>query len=222
MNLSGSPIDFILAFAGGIFACLTPCIYPLIPITAGFISINSSGSKLKGFILSFIYVTGMAITYSCLGLVASLTGKIFGTVSSHPLTYFIVGIIVFLFGVSMLDVFPLSIPQFFKMPAVKKGSYLSTFFLGVTSGLVVGPCLTPVLGSILAYLVTRKNILYGMTLLLTFAYGMGLILILVGTFSGLVLGLPKQGQWMVYVKRICAFLLIITGAYFIVLGIRRM
>ena len=221
MNLSGSPIDYLWAFLGGIFASLTPCIYPLIPITAGFIGTKVAGSRLKGFTLSFIYVTGIAITYSLLGLVASLTGKIFGAISSSPITHFLVGIIIILFGLSMLEAFTLSLPNLIKLPKLKKQNYFSSFLLGLSSGLVIGPCLTPILGAILTHLVARKNILYGMTLLFTFAYGMGLLLILVGVFSSLLLNLPKSGKWMNYIKKISAFILIGMGAYFVYSGLVR-
>lgn len=222
MNLSGSPLDYLWAFLGGVFVSFTPCIYPLIPITAGFIGINSAESKLKGFTLSFIYVTGIAITYSCLGLFASLTGKIFGDISSSPITLFLVGAILILFGLSMLDIFQIGTISFIKFSQFKKHNYLSTFLLGLTSGLIIGPCLTPVLGAILSYLVTKKNLFYGATLLFTFAYGMGLTLILVGASSGLLLSLPRSGRWMVYVKKIGGFILIGMGLYFVITGIGRM
>ena len=200
---------------------LTPCIYPLIPITVGFIGANSSGSRTKGFSLSLVYVTGMALVYSGLGLFASLTGTIFGEISSHPVTDFIVGSIVFMFGLSMLDIFTLHMPQFIKLPQVTQGGYFPAFLLGVSSGFVVGPCLTPVLGSILLYLAKKQNILYGTTLLFTFACGMGLILVLIGTFSGLLTALPKSGKWLVYIKRVCALILIGAGLFFIFLAVRR-
>ena len=178
-------------------------------------------SKIRGVAFSLVYVTGIAITYSALGLFASLTGKIFGEVSSHPAAYFIVGVLIIIFGISMLDVFSLNLPSFLRLPEARSHSYISVFTLGLASGLIVGPCLTPVLGSILAYLITRKNIIYGMTLLFSFAYGMGFILIIVGIFSSILMGLPKLGRVMVYVKKISGVILITMGIYFIILGIRR-
>ncbi len=156
MNLSGNPLDYLWAFLGGVLASLTPCVYPLIPITAGYIGIRSGGSQFKGFILSLIYVTGIAITYSSLGLLASLTGSLFGKISSHPIAYIFVGMAVIIFGLSMLDLFPITLPPPIKPTTYKKAGFISTFFLGLTSGLIVGSCLTPVLGAILAYLVTKK------------------------------------------------------------------
>jgi thiol:disulfide interchange protein DsbD len=222
MNLSGSPFDYLVAFLGGVLLSFTPCVYPLVPISAGFIGVRSAGSRLKGFALSLTYVSGIAITYSLMGLLATLTGTLFGVVSSHPFTNLAVGTIIIIFGLSMLDIFSISLPNIARLPPLKKGSYLSTFFLGLTSGLIIGPCLTPALGAILAYLATKKHIIYGTTLLFCFAYGMGFLLILVGTFSGLLANLPKSGKWMVYIKRLAAFILLAMGAYFIYVGIRRL
>ena len=221
MNLSGTPLDYLVVFLGGIVVSFTPCVYPLIPISVGYIGANSSGSRLKGFILSLVYVTGIAVTYSLLGLAASLTGSIFGTVSAHPLTYIFVGGIIIFFGVSMLGWFNIPLLNIIKPTPHKKQNYFSTFILGLTSGLIASPCLTPVLGAILAYLTTKNNLLYGMTLLISFAYGMGLILILSGTFSGILAALPKSGKWMEYIKKAGALVLIGMGVYFIIVGLKR-
>lgn len=222
MNLSGNPIDYLFAFLGGVLLSFTPCVYPLIPITASYIGVNATGSKLKGFILSIIYVTGIAITYSMLGLLASLTGQLFGRISSHPITFIIVGGVIILFGLSMFDMFPVPLPNILKLPPHKKQNYLSTFILGLVSGLIISPCVTPALAAILAYLVAQKNILYGMTLLFSFAYGMGLVLILIGTFSAILIALPKSGRWLTYIKRLAAFVILLSGIYFIYAGIGRL
>ena len=96
--------SLVLAFAGGILASLTPCVYPMIPITAGVIGhANVGGSKGRGFILSLIYVTGMALTYAALGVFAAATGSFFGTINSSPWTFLIVGTVILLFGLTMLD-----------------------------------------------------------------------------------------------------------------------
>lgn len=221
MNLSGSPFDYLLAFWGGVLLSFTPCVYPLIPITIGYVGINAATSKFRGFILSLIYVTGIAVTYSLLGLIAALSGQVFGRISSQPITYVIAGTIIFLFGLSMLDVFQISSPNIIKLPKHKKQNYFSTFVLGLFSGLIIAPCLTGALAAILTYLAAKRNILYGMTLLFSFAFGMGFILILSGTFSGILLGLPKAGRWLAYIKKFSALLILAIGAYFIYLGIRR-
>lgn len=222
MTLSGNHVDYLTAFLGGVTLSFSPCVYPLIPISLGFIGARANGSKLKGLYLSLVFVTGVAFIYSILGLLASLTGEIFGAVSSNPIAHIFVGLVIVGFGLSMLGVFKISLPALFKLPVPKKGGYFSTFLLGLSSGLVISPCITPVLGSILFYLTTKKNILYGATLLFSFAYGMGLVLILAGTFSNILTRFPKSGRWMINIKRLWAFVLLGMGIYFIFTGIRRL
>lgn len=223
MNLSGSPVDYVFAFFGGVLVSFSPCVYPLLPVSTSYIGINAVNSKLKGFTLSLTYVTGIAVTYAILGLIASLTGSIFGRISSHYITYMVVGGVMLIFSFSMFDLFHLSLFDKIRLPKHnhKKHDYLSTFILGLISGLVVGPCVTTVLGAILAYLATKRNLFYGATLLFVFAYGMGLIFILIGTFSGFLLNLPKPGRWLKYLRRLSAVIVLIMGLYFIREGIRR-
>ncbi|MCM8797773.1 MAG: sulfite exporter TauE/SafE family protein [Candidatus Omnitrophica bacterium] len=222
MNLLGNPLDFILAFFWGLAVSFTPCIYPLIPITAGYIGANASGSRMKGFVLSLFYTTGMAITYSILGIFAVLTGSLFGRVSSHPVTHIILGVAIIVFALSMLGLFKIPIFGITRLPRIKKKNYFSAFILGLASGLIVSPCLTPALASILAYLATKRNLLYGAFLLFSFAYGMGAVLILIGTFSGMLANLPKSGNWLMYIKRICAAIMMAAAIYFIYTGIGRL
>jgi thiol:disulfide interchange protein len=222
MTLSGNPWEYLYVFLGGIALSFTPCVYPLIPVTVGYIGISARGSKLKGFVLSSVYVTGLAIVYSLLGLAAALTGKMFGRISSHPLTLAVVGAAFIFFGLAMLHVFPLYFPPVTRGAGFRKKGIFSVFVLGMISGLVASPCVAPALGAILAYLATSRNVFYGMTLLLVFAYGMGLTLILTGTFSTVLLHLPKSGRWMLIIEKICAWVLIGVGAYFIFTALRRM
>ncbi len=209
-------------FVGGVFLSFTPCVYPLLPVIAGYIGINAGGSHLKGLFLSFVYVSGLAIIYAALGLIAVLTGKMFGVISSHSLIFVAVGVVFIIFGLSMFDVFRICLPTW-KVPVWfnKKGVF-PVLVLGMFSGLVASPCVVPALAAILVYLTTTKNFFYGSILLLVFAYGMGLSLILVATFSTVLLHLPKSGRWMVIVKKICALVLIGMGIYFIFNAIRRL
>jgi thiol:disulfide interchange protein DsbD len=221
MMLSVNSLDCLKAFLGGVALSFSPCVYPLIPLTAGYIGIGAAGSRLRGFLLSFVYVTGMAFSYSALGLLASLGGTLFGRISASPIVHILVGVVILLFAFSMLDLFTLALPQVIRMPALKKKNYFSAFIFGMVSGLMISPCLTPVLGAILFYLAVKQNILYGVTLLVSFAYGMGLILMLVGFFSTLLVNLPRSGRWMLYIKRACALVLLGMGLYFIAEGINQ-
>ncbi|MDI6606389.1 MAG: cytochrome c biogenesis protein CcdA [Candidatus Omnitrophota bacterium] len=223
MNLSGNPVDFLIAFFGGVLVSFTPCVYPLIPISAGFIGIRSAGSRAKGLFLSLVYVSGIAVIYSLLGLIAVSSGSLFGEISSSPAAYLLAGGVIIFFALFMSDLLILRLPRLPELSLGKNKGYLSVFLLGLTSGMITSPCLTPVLGSILAYLATKKNLLYGALLLFSFAYGMGLILIIAGTFGSFILGLlPKSGRWTVYVKKLYALILLAMGLYFIYAGLRRL
>jgi len=221
MQLSGSPFDFLVAFLAGFLASLTPCVYPLIPISVGYVVGNAQNSKIRGFFLSLFYVTGIAITYSFLGILAVLTGSFFGKFSSSPLVNLISGILIFIFGLSMFDLFSFNFNLNLKFPARKKVNYFLALLLGLVSGLMISPCLSPILGAILAYLATKNNIFYGAFLLLSFSYGMGLIFILIGTFGVGIAGLPKSDKWMLVIKKICAAILVLSGVYFVFIAIRR-
>ncbi len=221
MQLSGSPLDFIFAFFGGLLASFTPCVYPLIPISVGYIVGNAQNSKTKGFLLSLFYVTGIAITYSSLGILAALTGRIFGEFSVNPIVNLISGVLILIFGLFMFELFHFNFTLNLKPPVQRKRSYFLALCLGLVSGLMVSPCLTPILGAILAYISTTKNIFYGGFLLFSFSYGMGLIFILIGTFGVSFIGLPKPGKWMVTIKKVCAGIIVLAGLYFIFTAIGR-
>lgn len=214
---SGQPIAYLIALAAGILTSFTPCVYPIIPVTIGFIGANAAGSRGKAFILSVSYVTGIAVTYSALGAIAALTGSLFGRASTSPISYLIIGNIFILLGLSMLGVFNLPAFSFLAKlrPKTKAHGALPAFFVGLISGLVVGPCTAPVLAVILAYVATAKSIVYGTTILFTFAFGMGFLLILLGTFTGLLLSMPKAGAWLEKVKKGFGWVLLFGGEYFI-------
>jgi cytochrome c-type biogenesis protein len=217
MNLQGDPVTYLSAFLGGILVSFTPCVYPLIPVTLGFIGVRAGQSRLRGLSLSLVYVLGIAITYSILGLIAALSGTLFGRVATNPISFFIIGNACIISGLSFFDVLNISFSRIFLQNKIKtNGGYISVFLLGLTSGLVVSPCVGPALGPILFIVASKQNIFYGASLLFVFAYGMGFLLILVGTFSAMLLNLPKSGEWLLRIKKICGFILIAIGEYFLI------
>ncbi len=206
-------LSMVIAYAGGLLASLTPCIYPMIPITAGVVGhSNIGGSKVRGLLLSLCYVLGMAITYAALGVFAAATGRFFGTINSHPLTFLIVGNIILLFGLGMLDVF--SLPQFTHRFTSKTQGFLGVFIAGILSALIAGPCTAPVLGVLLAYVATTQDIVLGGFMFFIFSLGMGTILIAVGTFSSILTAIPRSGEWMVKVKKGIGVIMLLLAEYF--------
>jgi thiol:disulfide interchange protein DsbD len=204
------------AFAGGVLASLTPCTYPLIPVTVAFIGSRTASTRKMGLLLSMSYATGIAAVYALLGGVAALSGRIFGLVSASSLTNSFVGVILLVMALSMLDIITLPLPAFPSMAqADKRAGLAGAFLFGICSGLVIGPCTTPVMGSLLLYVASRQNVLFGMSLLFVFACGMSSILMCIGAASGLAARLPRSGPWLVMVKRGLAILMACAGAYFI-------
>jgi thiol:disulfide interchange protein DsbD len=213
-------LAYLAVFLGGILTSFTPCLYPIMPITISVIGSASGGSRSKAFFYSLIYVLGISTTYSILGIIASLSGKIFGQISTHPLTFFIVGNICILLGLSMLGVFnlpSLDFGQKARSEGRKRKGWLGIYLIGLAAGLVIGSCTTPVLGVILAYVATKQNVVFGLTLLFTFAVGMCLLLIIMGTFTGLLISLPQAGPWMKKIEKVFGLILIAVGEYFLIL-----
>ncbi|HQI01637.1 MAG TPA: cytochrome c biogenesis protein CcdA [Deltaproteobacteria bacterium] len=218
LYLNGSSLTaYMVAYVSGIFVSFTPCIYPVIPVTVAFIATQSAGSRAKAFLLSLFYVLGTSFTYTLLGSVAALSGQLFGQIQANPWTYFIVANICVLMGLSMLDVFTLPLPQsFISGSARPRKGFVGAFALGAAVGLVLGPCTAPVLGALLSLVAAKQNLPFGMSLLFSFAFGMGTLLILLGSFTGLVASLPKAGGWMVSVQKIFGWGLIAMGEYFLI------
>ena len=214
---AGSVLSYAAAFVGGVLISFTPCVYPVLPITVGYIGGRSQGVKGKGFFLSVSYVLGMAITYAALGTAAALTGRVFGQAAASPVANIVVGNICILMALSLFDVFHMPVPAFLSGAPTgeKRRGILGAFGIGLASGLVVGPCTAPVLGALLVYVGARKNVLFGTSLLFVFALGMGFLLVLIGTFSGLLASLPKSGRWTEAVRKGFGVLLILAGEYFL-------
>jgi thiol:disulfide interchange protein DsbD len=211
-------LSIALCFTGGILASLSPCVYPLIPVVASFVGSRSvdDSNRSSAFFLSVAYVLGMAVVYSLLGMVAALTGTLFGSLSTSPMAQFIVANIFILFGLNILEVIPLPLVSVQAQQDNKGKGLVGAFVLGAASGLVASPCTAPVLGVLLTYVATEQNVVLGGMLLFIFSIGLGLILIGVGTFSGLLTSLPRPGQWMVWIKKGLGLAMIGLGEYFLI------
>ena len=207
--------SLVIAFVGGVLASLPPCVYPMIPITAGVIAhANIGGSKQRGFFLSLTYVVGMALTYAALGIFAAATGRFFGAINSNPWTFVLVGNVILLFGLSMLDVFQL--PTFAGRLVGQRLGITGIFLAGASSALVAGPCTTPVLGTLLAYTASTRSLVAGGLLLFMFSLGMGALLLGVGTFSSVLSSMPRSGAWMAKIKKSMGLLMLVLAQYFFI------
>ncbi len=228
-TLLSSLAALVFAYLGGILSSFTPCIYPMIPITMGFIGGASERSVKTGWILSSFYVLGMASIYTVLGIIASASGKIFGTMTNTPAWYLSLGGIMVVSSLWMMDVIKFDpnvwIENFLRARRHKKGHALTTdhneasivgaFILGASSGIIAAPCTTPVLTTILSYIATTKSVAFGGALMFSFALGLGTILVVVGTFTGAMKILPKSGKWLSWVKLSSGLLILGLAEYFV-------
>ena len=223
-QLSSSPIVAVpLVFLAGVLTSLTPCIYPMIPITAAIVGGQSVGeqrtSRGRTVLLTFTYVVGLAVVYASLGVLAGMTGTMFGTVSTNPWLYFFMANLLVLAALSMLDVIPIRLPSSVLNRAATAGTagrVSGAFIMGAVSGLVAAPCSAPVMAAVLTWVTTTQRAAMGFVYLLSFSLGMCALLVLVGLFSGAVVRLPRAGAWMIWVKRGFALVMLGVAEYYLI------
>lgn len=209
-----------LMFGAGLLTSLTPCVYPMIPITAGILGGAGAVGRSRGrtVVLTLTYVTGLALVYAILGLIAGLSGSLFGTISSNPWAYFIMGNLLLVFGLAMLDVIPVVAPERLLAWASKWGgqSVGAVFLMGATSGLVAAPCGAPAFATVLTFVSQTRSGVLGFSYLFVFSLGMTALLVGVGLSSGLLAALPRAGAWTLWVKRLAALAMLGMAQYYFV------
>jgi len=213
----GSILAFLFVFIGGILTSLTPCVYPMIPITIAVIGAQATGGKLRGFVLSLFYVLGLAVTFSTLGLIAARTGALFGSHTQHPGVILFVATVFLLMGLSLLGAFVIQMPSSLasKFQGKKRSGFGGVFLTGLLAGLVASPCISPILVVILAWVAKSGSVILGVGLLFSFSLGLGVLFVLIGTFSGILKNLPKSGGWMEIIERGFGVLLVVLAIVFV-------
>lgn len=219
--LAGSPLLALATmFAAGVLTSLTPCIYPMIPITAAVIggTAREDQTRARTVGLTLTYVVGLATLYAVLGAVAGLTGSLFGTVSASPWARLLIGNLLVLFALVMLDVLPMPVPRRLMAWAGRQGggSYGAVFLLGASSGVVAAPCGAPAFAVVLTWVAATGAGLMGFVYLFVFSLGMTALLVVVGLSSGALAALPRSGRWMVWMKRAAALIMLAMAEYYFV------
>ena len=188
-------------FLGGFLTSLTPCVYPLIPITVGVFGARQAESKGRALLLTTSYVVGMGIVFSALGVFAALSGRAFGSVLGN--TWVIVGLAVFMtvLASSMFGAFELALPSGLatKLNGVGGGGVIGALLMGSVAGFLAAPCTGPVLTGVLTWVAQKQDPVIGGGLLFIYAMGIGVPFFLIGVFT---MRLPKSGVWMEWVKSI--------------------
>lgn len=223
-----------IAYAGGVLSSLTPCVYPMIPITVGVVGGVGQSKRAwhEVWIRGAAYVLGMALIYSTLGVIAGLTGRVFGKLTNTPGWYLSLGIVISLAALIMLDVLPFDPVLWWNQIKRKlskrhhsnprnssadheKMTLLGALALGASSGFVAAPCTTPVLTSILAYIAKTQSAYLGFALMLAFSLGLGTLLMVIALFTSALQILPRSGKWMKTVKLISGLILLGFAEYLI-------
>ncbi|MGD2069281.1 MAG: cytochrome c biogenesis protein CcdA [Gemmatimonadota bacterium] len=221
--LSQSPLVALAAlFGAGVLTSLTPCVYPMIPITSAVIagSAREGQTRWRTVGLTLTYAVGLATLYAALGALAGVTGQLFGTVSASPWARLAIGNLLVLFALVMLDVLPVPIPRRLMQFAGEQGggSYGAVFLMGAMSGVVAAPCGAPAFAVVLTWVAATGAGLMGFVYLFVFSLGMTALLIAVGLSSGTLTLLPRSGPWMVWMKRAAAVIMLGMAEYYFVMA----
>jgi len=205
------------ALVGGFLVSLTPCVYPMIAITVSVFGARETKSRAQGLALSSCFVLGIVAMFVPLGVVAGLTGSVFGSALSHSWVNIAIGVIFIALAASMFGAFEMVLPQSVmqRLSSVGGIGYGGAFLLGLVSGIVAAPCTGPVLTGILVWIGQTQSPWLGAGAMLAFSVGLGVPFWIVGTFA---VSLPKSGKWMLWVKSFFGVVMIIAALYFLKLA----
>lgn len=199
----------------GLLLNLTPCVYPLIPITISFFSRQTSGSQGRTFGLALVYVLGMALMYASLGTAAAALGKTFGFQLQNPWVLGGFAVILLALALSMFGVYQLQLPAGLRNKARLREGWLGALLMGLLVGVAAAPCVGPVVVALAAVVSGTGNVPLGFVLFLTLGLGLGIPYIVLAMFSGAIRRLPRSGEWMVAVEHLFGFALIGVAIFFL-------
>jgi thiol:disulfide interchange protein DsbD len=205
-------------FAGGMALNLTPCVYPLIPVTVSYFggqAVKGRGGQRILVIHGLSYMFGLVLTNSLLGTVASLTGGLMGAMLQNPIVLIAVAAILILFATSLFGLWELRLPSGLTQVAARSyAGYLGSLFMGLTLGVVAAPCIGPFILGLLAWVASIGSPWLGFLIFFTLSLGLGLPLFFLAVFSGQLEKLPRSGAWMIWVRRLMGWVLVGMAVYF--------
>lgn len=211
----GLPVTLLAIFVLGLALNLTPCVYPLIPITIGYFGNQSGARRSRRVALSALYVLGIAITYSALGVFSALSGKLFGAWLQHPAVLFFFAALMLIMASSMFGLFEIRVPQFISNRSGGQAGLAGALTMGLLIGIVAAPCVGPFVISLIALVSSLQSPFLGFLMFFVLALGLGVPYLLLGIFSSGMSALPRSGEWMLQVKKAMGFILIAMAFYFL-------
>jgi len=220
----GLALTLLFVFFSGLVLNTTPCVYPIIPITIGFF-MNQSASgagkpKLsRTFSMALMYVLGMAVTYSVLGVIASLSKGLFGAALQNPIVLIALALVMIALALSMFGVYEFRLPEslnrFATSSTQSTSGLIGALVMGLTMGIVAAPCIGPFVLALLVFVGEKGDPVYGFFMFFVLALGLGLPYLVLGTFSGAIKALPRSGMWMVTVRKLFGLILVGMAIYFL-------
>jgi thiol:disulfide interchange protein/DsbC/DsbD-like thiol-disulfide interchange protein len=209
------PAQIVLVFLAGLALNLTPCVYPLIPITVGFFAQQAKERSGGTFGLAVTYVLGISVTYSVLGVVAAMTGQLFGSMLQSPIVVGIISVVLIGLAASMFGLWELRVPAWAMRGAGGRSGAIGALIMGFMVGFVAAPCIGPFVLGLLTYVGQRGSALLGFVLFFALSMGLGFPYLLLGTFTGAVNRLPASGAWMLGIRKVFGVILVALAVYFL-------
>ena len=208
------------AYLGGVVATASPCILASIPLVIGFVGGYAGGNKKQAFFYSLTFVVGLAVVMSVLGAAAALMGTMFGDVGTY--WYFVVAVILMVMGLQLSGLINLKLGGASQKFLPRRTGLIGALILGALFGLVLSPCASPVLAVILTLAAVKGEVAYGSSLLFAYALGQGTLIILAGTFTGVIESFlqSKGAKFGTIMQQVAGFLIFFVGAYIFFQGIR--
>lgn len=212
---SGLMLQLLIAFLAGLALNLTPCVYPLIPITVGFFMSQNSSSRSRTWLLALFYVLGMSVTYSALGVAAALTGQLFGSALQSPWVVGLIIAVLLALAASMFGAWELRVPAWATRASGGRSGVLGAVVMGLVVGLVAAPCIGPFVLGLLTYVGQRGDVALGFFMFFALSLGLGLPYLFLAVFTGAIERLPNSGAWMTGVRQLFGVLLVALAVYFL-------
>ncbi|MBI4796836.1 MAG: thioredoxin family protein [Deltaproteobacteria bacterium] len=203
-------------FLGGMALNLTPCVYPIIPITVSYFGGRSGQGQGRLVVHGLLYLAGLAVANSTLGVIAALTGGLMGSLLQNPLVLVTVAAVLVLFATSLFGFWELRLPGSLTQAASRSyAGYGGSLFMGLTLGVVAAPCIGPFVLGLLTWVASMGSPWLGFLVFFTLSLGLGLPLFFLAIFSGSLEKLPRSGEWMLWVRKLMGWVLLGMAAYFI-------
>lgn len=211
----GYVIGLLAVLLGGLALNLTPCVYPLIGVTIAYFG-NESGAPRKVIVLASLYVLGIALMFSGVGVAVALSGGLFGAALQNPYVLAVIAAMLLTLAASSFGLFSLQPPQWIMQRAgVARPGYLGALLMGLGMGVVAAPCIGPIVLGLLLMVQQRQSALFGFVLFFTLAVGLGLPYIALALAAGNIRRLPRSGEWLAWIEQLFGFVLVGLALYFL-------